>query len=251
MRTCIQSLLTAALLGCAAAAQAESGISTAEEHVLRGFFDRQSAVIAADKLALEKGSTDAVRKYAQSELEMYQKLGTDMVGLYGKFQLVTTANPSGEYRPLEEGKSRGVSALGDGQTYSTVGVLETLKRSATQAAAPVQRRPASQCQSPTVPGCGPTIAPGIDLAKLSGTEFDNAYLLLTVYGHDAMMRHSIDELLFEGGNPDMVAFARNTIQLLSRQSSTADGLYRGTARKEGGAAGGAGGQRRNAATAGS
>ncbi|MGC3980358.1 MAG: hypothetical protein QM808_03775 [Steroidobacteraceae bacterium] len=241
MRTSIQVLVAAAMLGSASLALAESGISTEEEHVLRGFFDRQSPVIAATKLALEKGSTDAVKKYAQSELDMYQKVGTDVAGLYTKFQLVTTPNPNLEYRPLEEGKSRGVSTLTNGQTYSTTGILETLKRPLAQAAAPaqpVQQIDTSKCKSPTVPGCGPTIAPGIDLNALAGKEFDNAYLLLTVYGHDAMMRHSTDELLFDKRNADMEAFAKNTIKLLSKQSSTADGLYRGTARAEGGAAGG-------------
>lgn len=236
MRQFIHCLAAALLLGAAAAASAESGITTAEEHVLRGFFDRQSTVIAADKLALQKGSTDAIKKFAQSELDLYQKLGTDMQNLYTKFALVTTPNPNGEYRPLEEGKSRGVTTLTNGQTYSTVGIVQTLNRSANAAPAPIQRP--AKCQSPTVPGCGPTIAPGIDLNKLSGVEFDNAYLLLVVYGHDAMMRHSTDELLFAQSNPDMVAFAKNAIQTISKQSSAADALYRGMATRGGTQGGG-------------
>jgi predicted outer membrane protein len=219
-------------------------ITTPEEHVLRGFFDRQSSVIAADKLALEKGSTDDVKKFAQAELDMYQKLGTDMVGIYKEFLLVNTPNPTGEYRPLEEGKSRGVKELTNGQTWSQVGVLQQISRGAAGAAAMAPVARPANCQSTTVPGCGATIAPGIDLNKLSGAEFDKAYLLLVIYGHDAMMRHSTDELLFTDSNPDMVAFAKSAIQTIAKQSSAADGLYRGTGGGRQGGGGRAGGPAR-------
>ena len=206
---------------------AESGISTDEEHVLRGFFDRQSSVVTANKLALEKGSSEDVREYARAELDMLRTLGNDMAGLYQRFKLTSRPNPTGEYRPLEEGKSRGVDVLSDGATYSTVGILGQLDRKATTPAQTVRRDPAT-CQSTTVPGCGPTIAAGIDLESLSGKAFDNAYLLLTVYGHDAMMRHVTDQLLFEDKNPQMEAFAVKAIKLISAQSRWADSLYRGT-----------------------
>ena len=196
------------LAGSAAAA---GSITTPEEHVLRGFFDRQSAPITASKLALTKGSTEQVRKYAQAELDMYRQLGGEVEALYRQFTLVTRPNPTGEYRPLEEGKSRGVTELTDGATYSKVGVIEQLDPN--RAPPPPVVRDPKTCQSTTVAGCGPRIAPGVDLAKLEGTEFDNAYLLLTVYGHDAMMRHCTDELLFEQSNPDMVAFAKRAIKV--------------------------------------
>lgn len=232
MRSFIGATLATLLVSITTPAFSASGISTAEEHVLRGYFDRQSTVIAAHKLALQKGSTEAIRKFAQSELDAYQQLGNQVAALYKKFGLVTRPNPNGEYRPLEEGKSRGVTELKDGATWSTPGIVQTLARSGAErpaAAAPTVQRTPANCQSPTVPGCGPTIAPGVDLNKLSGTEFDNTYLLLVFYGHDAMMRHSTDELLFSESNPDMVAFAKSSIQLLSKQSKAADGLYRGTA----------------------
>lgn len=235
MRLSIGTAIAVLLLSSTGASLAASGISTEEEHVLRGYFDRQSTVVAADKLALQKGSTEAIRKFAQSELDMYQQLGTDLAALFKQFGLVTVPNPTGEYRPLEEGKSRGVTELKDGATFSTVGILQTLARSGAQgqAAAPAMPRPAN-CQSPTVPGCGPTIAPGVDLTQLSGADFDNTYLLLVFYGHDAMMRHSTDELLFAQSSPAMVAFAKHAIELIGKQSRTADGLYRGTANAQSG-----------------
>jgi hypothetical protein len=75
------TLITATMLASPVLTLAESGISTPEEHVLRGFFDRQSGVIAADKIALTKGSTAEVRAFAQSEIELYGKLADDMVKL--------------------------------------------------------------------------------------------------------------------------------------------------------------------------
>jgi predicted outer membrane protein len=192
-------------------AHAEGSISTPEEHVLRGFFDRQSGVIAADKIAITKGSTPEVRAFAQKELEIYTQLANDMVKLYDQFKLVTRANPNNEYRPLEEGKSRGVTGpLAAGDRYSEVMFVETIKRPGGSAS-----------------GYGAGGYSLEELAKLEGAAFDKQYLLLKFYGQQAMLRHSTDELLFEQRNPAMEAFARNAIKLISTQAKTADNLYRG------------------------
>lgn len=221
----IRVLMAAALLSCPTILLADSGISTPEEHVLRGFFDRQSGVVPADKMALKKGSTDDVKAFAKSELEMYEKLANDMVKLYDKFKLVTRANPNNEYRPLEEGKSRGVAALPAGDKYSEVMFVDTLKRESTEAT-----------------GYGAGGYSLTDLAKLEGAAFDKQYFLLVFYGQQAMLRHCTDELLFDQNNADMVAFCKNAIKQISAQASKADRLYRGeAAQQRGGQGGGQGG----------
>ncbi|MGC3982512.1 MAG: hypothetical protein QM808_14780 [Steroidobacteraceae bacterium] len=218
--------LAAALLSSVSAFAATDTITTQEEHVLRGFFDRQGPVIAVDNLALTKGSA-AIKAYAQSELDMYKKLGTGLQALFDKYQLTIRPNPTGEYRPLEQGKSRGVpQPLPEGWRYATVDVFGLLENKGPV----IVPRPA-MCQSTTVAGCADPVAPGVDLSKLSGQEFDDAYLLWTFFGHEAMIRHATDELLFDETNPDMVKYAKDAIKTISAQSKVADGLYRGTAKK--------------------
>ncbi|MGC3982627.1 MAG: hypothetical protein QM808_15365 [Steroidobacteraceae bacterium] len=223
IRNCVAAaMLAGTVLAPAVMAQSAGSISTPEEHVLRGFFDRQSAAIPADKLALTKGSTPEVRAFAQSELDMYQKLGDGMAKLYDQFKLANRDNPTQEYRPLAEGQSRGVTSLGPKDTWTKVGVLETL-----------------QDNSGKVTGYGAGGYSIEDLKKLDGVAFDKQYFLLVFYGQQAMLRHATDELLFDQRNPAMEAYARDAIKLISAQAKKADDLYRGQA--GGMAAGGAGG----------
>lgn len=232
MKPFIRSLIATTMLTSATfapamlLAQNVGTITTPEEHVLRGFFDRQSGVIAADKMALTKGSTPEVRAFAQSELDTYAKLAEGMVKLFDQFKLVTRANPNNEYRPLEEGKSRGVTALPAGDKYSEVMILPSLKQAGGAAT-----------------GYGAGGYSLEDLAKLEGAAFDKQYFLLKFYGQQAMLRHATDELLFEQNNPIMVAYAKDAIKMISAQASKADRLYRGETTQAGGGmgAGAAGG----------
>ena len=87
MHSTIRTLIGSALLATTLLAQGAEGISSADEAFLRGFFDHQWLAINYDQLALKKGSQERVRQFAQSELDMYRKLGTRVEGLYKSFAL--------------------------------------------------------------------------------------------------------------------------------------------------------------------
>src|SRR5260221_980888 len=89
-------------------------ITDNEEHFLRGFFDRQQTAVQLHKLALERGGAD-VKKFAQSELDMYKTFVDGVVKLDDEFALNTRPlEPGVTSPPLSQGVSRGVSPLPEG-----------------------------------------------------------------------------------------------------------------------------------------
>lgn len=221
-------------------------ITDNEEHVFRGFFDRQSGIVPVHKLALEKGSTD-VKTFAQSELDMIGKLATDLAKLGDKFGLITRGMKAGDPSPkLGQGTTRGFDTLPEGASWYSKGVnplgggMPGMPPAATGAApqvapaggAPQGAAPAGAAGMGAAPAGGGNRQTRYDydlaaLQKLSGAEFDKAYLLRVSIAHNAMIRHVSNELNEAGANADLTAFAKSSLKTLAQQNSKIESLLSG------------------------
>ncbi|MFT3907757.1 MAG: hypothetical protein QM718_15780 [Steroidobacteraceae bacterium] len=249
-----------------------------EEHVLRGFFDRQSAAVQLSKLALEKGSKDSVKKFAQSELDMYQKLAEGVAKMDDEFKLITGGSAGGGSPELAQGVTRGVETLPAGASWSSkqAAALVSGGGGGPGGAPPGggAGRPAGGGQGAGGPpggggGGGGAAAGGAgargagggggnarytydleEMQKLSGADFDKQFVFRVGIAHSAMVRHISDELSMKDANPDLVAYAKTALELISAQNSNMERLLLGQdlsngppggQRPAGGAAGAAGG----------
>lgn len=210
MKPYLRTLLAFMLCGLSTCAFAE-GISNADESFLRGFFDQQWLAVGYDQLALKKGSTELVRKFAQSELDMYQSLGAKMEAVNKAYGLIDISAKTGTLAPKTgEGTTRGFTTLPEGAKWAGVSVLGTLAgggRLDTNANALVNDTAM--------------------LDKLSGEQFDKEYLLRIIMAHQRMMRHTLREMQPAGGNADVVAFAKTALATLNQQNESAENLYHG------------------------
>ena len=260
--------LLAAFAGLPVVLQAAvPAITDQEEHVLRGFFDRQSNAIALDKLALEKGSKDSVKKFAQGELDMYQKLAEAVSKVDDEFKLISQPISNGNMSPkLGQGVTRGVTELPAGASWVAPGVLKLLNGGGgppgmAPGAGGAGGPPGGAGPGPgAAPGAGPGAggAPGgappgggaqggppggggggrggpmarydydlADMRKLSGEEFDKQYALRVAIAHNAMLGHINTELSEPGANPDLVAMAKSSFALIAAQNSNIERLLLG------------------------
>ena len=185
-------------------------INDEEEHVLRGFFDRQSAAATYNQLAITKASTPDLQAFARSEIEMYKTLAADVTGLYRQFEL-NRQPPSAENKSptLGQGITRGLNPLPEGYTWAADSVGSFISTGEALPGMPAAGRYSE-----------------LDALKgLSGAEFDKQYLLRVLLSHNAMMKHIITQLSIEDGNPDMVAFAEKALIIVQNQSNLAQRLY--------------------------
>jgi Domain of unknown function (DUF4142) len=211
-------------------------ITDEEEHFLRGYFDRQSNAAALTRVALERGSDD-VKKYAQSEMDMYQSFATGIVKLYDEFKLNTRPLAPGVMSPpLGFGVSRGLQTLPEGYSWASKNVAGFLSAGGGM--------PAGMGPPPGATPGGPGAAPSAgaraggpaqarydyDLATmktLSGMDFDKAYALRMAIAHNAMLRHIASELTADGNNADMIAFAKSALKVITAQNSKLETLAAG------------------------
>ncbi|MGC3981064.1 MAG: DUF4142 domain-containing protein [Steroidobacteraceae bacterium] len=231
-------------------ALAAPAITDNEEHVFRGFFDRQSGIVPVHKLALEKGSAD-VKTFAQSELDMISSFATDLSKLADKFGLITRGMKAGDASPkLGQGTTRGFDKLpDDGATWFSKGVnplsggMPGMPTAAAGGAAPQGGAPAGAPPAGAAPGGAPAgmgAAPAgggnrqtrydydlADLQKLSGADFDKAYLLRVSIAHNAQIRHISNELSEPGANADLINFAKASLKTLAAQNSKIESLLSG------------------------
>lgn len=224
-------------------------ITDQEEHVLRGFFDRQSNAIALNKLALQKGSKDSIKKFAQSELDLYQKLAEAVSKVDDEFKLISQPITNGNNSPkLGQGVTRGVTELPPGASWVAPGVANLLNGGG---GPPGMAPGAGGTGGPPgggAPGAGPQGGPPgappgggggrggmmarydydlADMQKLSGEEFDKQYALRVAIAHNAMLGHISSELNEPGANPDLVAMAKSSFTLIAAQNSNIERLLLG------------------------
>lgn len=189
--------------------EAAPAITDNEEHVFRGFFDRQSSMVQLHRLALEKGSTD-IKTLAQSEIDLLATLGTEIARLGDKFGLVTRELKEGERSPtLGQGLTRGFDSLPDGATWYSAGVN------------PLGSPPAG------LPPMKRYEYDLTDLQKLSGDAFNKEYLLRISIAHNAMIRHISTTLNEANAAPELVAFAKKALKSIVQQNSKIDSLLAG------------------------
>lgn len=234
-------------------------ISDTEEHVFRGFFDRQSGIIALDRVALEKGSAD-VKTFAQSELDMISGFAKQLGVLGDKFGLVTRGMTAGGASPkLGQGMTRGFAELPEGATWFSKGQFSNPLAMGDMGmgagAAPAAGAPQSAAPAGGAPGgaAGGMGAGGggaaqnrydydaADLQKLSGKDFDKQYLLRVSIAHNAILRHVSGEINEAGANPELVEFAKTALKTIAQQNSKIESLLSGQGLNAG-PPGGAGGQ---------
>lgn len=231
----IAAIATLAALPMVAAAAAPT-ITDEEEHVLRGFFDRQSNAAALARVALERGSTDDLKKFAQSELDMYRKFADEVVRLDDLFLLNTRPlAPGVTSPPLSQGVSRGVDPLPEGWRKASRNVAGFLNAGGGMPGMPPAGAAPSQGMAPS--GAPPARPAGpamirydYDIAalkQLSGAEFDKQYLLRVAIAHNAMLRHVSNELNEEGAHPEMVTFAKAVLKTIAAQNSSIERLLTG------------------------
>ncbi len=231
-------------------------ITDNEEHVFRGFFDRQSGIIALDRVALEKGSAD-VKTFAQSELDMISKFASDLGKLGDKFGLITRGMTSGGGSPkLGQGMTRGFAELPADATwfsksqFSNPLAMGDMGGGAAPPAggAPAGAPPAGAAPQGAGPGAGPGgAAPGgaggmgagggpqqnrydydaADLQKLSGKDFDKQYLLRVAVAHNAILRHVSSSISESGANPDLVEFSKSALKTIAQQNQKIESLLSG------------------------
>lgn len=211
MQLYLRSMLAITLLAFSALASGEGTISNSEENFLRGFFDHQWLAVSYDQLALKKGSKESVRNFAQSELDMYQSLGTKMQAINKTFGLIDMTAKAGAPAPkLGEGVTRGFTTLPAGAKWAGVSILGTLAgggRLDTNANALVNDTAMFE--------------------KLSGEQFDREYALRIIMLHQRMLRHTLREMQSAGGNPEVLAFAKDALAILNQQNEMAENLYNG------------------------
>lgn len=215
-------------------------ITDNEEHVFRGFFDRQSGIISVHRSALEKGSAD-IKTFAQSELDMISKFATDLSKLGDKFGLVTRGMTGGESPKLGQGLTRGFETLPEGATWFSKGQFANPLAMGNMGMA-AGAAPAGAPQGAAPQGAAPGGAAGMgaggamqtrydydaaDLAKLSGKDFDKAYLLRVAISHNAMLRHVSNSINEPGANPDLVEFSKSALKTLAQQNSNIERLLSG------------------------
>lgn len=203
-KLCSVLLLLAPLIGYA------QNISDEEEHVLRGFFDRQSAAATYNQLAITKASTPDLQNFAKSEIAMYQALSADVTQLYRTFYLnAQPASAENKSPTLKQGVTRGLKTLPAGYSWAadTVGSFITTGEA-------LQGMPAASRYSELT-----------DLKALNGSAFDKQYLLRVLLAHNAMMKHIVTELSIADANPDMKAFANKALVTVQNQSNLAQRLY--------------------------
>ncbi len=220
----IAAIATLAALPMVAAAAAPT-ITDEEEHVLRGFFDRQSNAAALARVALERGSNDDLKKFAQSELDMYRRFADEVVRLDDLFLLNTRPlAPGVTSPPLSQGVSRGVDPLPEGWRKASRNVAGFLNANGGMPAA------APAGASPARPAGPAMIRYDYDIAalkQLSGADFDKQYLLRVAIAHNAMLRHVSNELNGEGTHPEMVTFAKAVLKTIAAQNSSIERLLTG------------------------
>jgi hypothetical protein len=215
-------------------AAAAPTITDEEEHFLRGYFDRQSNAAALTRLALERGSDD-IKKYAQSEMDMYKTFADGIVKLYDEFKLNTRPlAPGVSSPPLGFGVSRGVDPLPEGYSWASKNVAGFLNAGGGM---PAGMGPAGAAPGGAPPGAragggggGGQARYDYDLAMmrtLSGLDFDKAYALRVAIAHNAMLRHISSELTAEGNNADMIAFAKSAFKAIAAQNSKLETLAAG------------------------
>jgi predicted outer membrane protein len=246
----VRSLLAAAVAVWPSFALAQGTITDTEEHLLRGFFDRQATNVAYAKLALKQGSTPAVRQFAQSELDFYTKLGDQVAALDREFGLVSSPMKAGAPPPeLAQGVTRGVFTLSPGVTQFGPNIQAVVAGTG-GGAPPGGAAPGGPPPGGGAPGggggpSGPNPNAGTDdtalLASLSGRKFDQEYALRAVTLHQRMESFTIREINTPGANPDLVAFAKSALVLINAQSDVGLGIYSGENRRprRAGAPGGA------------
>ena len=247
MKKAFKPLLAAAFAAWPALALAQSTttITDTEEHLLRGFFDRQATNVAYAKLALNQGSTSQVKQFAQSELDFYTKYGDQIAALDKEFGLVSSPMKAGTPPPeLAQGTSRGVYTLSPGVTQFGPNIQAVVAGTGGGnpfGAAPPGAAPPGGGGGPS----GPNPNAGTDdtgmLSKLTGRDFDKEYALRAIALHQRMESFTIREINTDGANPDLVAFSKAALLVINAQSDTALGIYSGETRRPRGAGGRPGG----------
>ena len=192
-------------------------ITDDEEHLLRGFFERQSHFVNYHKLALEKGSSQAIRDFAQAELNMLAEME---VGIRAIMRQAGVANrpiePGNNSPALGEGLSRGYQSLPENYSWTTTNLSQMIEQ-------PLEIPQTVDNSNEARRGVNELP----ELAKLSGQAFDRAYLLRTIQSHSHIINYCMDTVANPEANAELVAFARQYGPVITRASETADGLFRG------------------------
>ncbi|MGC3982448.1 MAG: DUF4142 domain-containing protein [Steroidobacteraceae bacterium] len=205
MQNHIRLALAAVLISFPLLSLAE-GITNSEESFLRGFFDHQWLAVSYDQLALKKGSKEEVRKFAQSELDMYRALGdkaSDLNKRYGLIALSTNAPKIGD------GTTRGFTALPQGAQWAGVTILGSLAGG-------------GKLDTNT----NALVNDSEMLGKLNGEQFDREYAVRIIMLHQRMLRHTLREMQ-PGTNADVLAFAKEALEKLNQQNEAAENIYNG------------------------
>lgn len=204
-------LLLALPLLAASAPAATATISDAEENFLRGFFDHQWLAIAYDRLAVKQSGKESVRQFAQSELDMYRSLGTQMQSIDKSFGMIDVPQTPGSPAPkLGAGRTREFQSLPAGASWATVSVLGTLAGG-------------GRLDNNTMT----LVDDSETLEHLSGDPFDKQYLLRVIMLHQRMLRHALRELQAGTGNEAVLTFARAALAAMNQQNEAAENLYNG------------------------
>lgn len=190
---------------CPAVLLAASAVMTDyETHFVRGLAQRQSAQMELDNLALQKGSTELVKGFAQSDIEVHTE-GRDSIIATGK--QLDAWGPNGAEPP-------GPGAMRPGGPP------------------PGAPPPGGGPPGAGPPGAGP---PGANIKDLftdalkssSGADFDRLYLLVSILQHEEMLRAIDMEIETPSANAQLVTWSKAHQEAFRRQARHLQKLLRG------------------------
>lgn len=207
-------ILLAALIGPSLAWADAPVMTDYETHFIRGLAQRQDAQLQLDQMALQKGSTDLVKSFAQSDIDVHTE-GRDSIIAVGK--QLNAWGPGGGGPPaggaMRAGGPPPGAPPGGGAPGGGAG-------------------PGAGGPGGGPPGGGP---PGANVKDLftdalkssTGADFDRLYLLVTILQHEELLRAMDMEIETSGSNAQIAAWARAHVEPFRRQARHLQKLLRG------------------------
>lgn len=197
-----------------------------ETHFVRGLAQRQDAQITLDKMALEKGSTDLVKAFAQSDIDVHTE-GKDSLIAVGKQLNAWGAGgagpPSGG--AMRPGGPPGAAPPGGGAGGPPGGA----------AGGPPGGGAGDPGAGAGGPGGGMGGPPGANvkdlftdaLSSATGADFDRLYLLVSILQHEEFLRAMDMEIETSGHNAQLIAWTKTHVEPFRRQARHIQKLLRG------------------------
>ena len=217
------------------AGAAQASVLESELHYARRLRDKTNLITMVDQLALKKSSNAAIQAFANGDIA---DVAADEQALFAKavaLQMPGVAMDAGFPRGTPPGGAGGPPGGGAGGPPGGGGGGPP----GGGAGGPPGGRPGGGGR-----GNGPGAANALVIAalsKLSGADFDQAYLQEVVTISEDVERNILGELALPGTNPELQDFSKSFVIPWAKNAAAAQRLLSGQANPYGVRAGGAGG----------